>query len=249
MKNSSDASILPGLSESVLKLKSFALHGVILDVLLLWVDTQRRTVPENIWKQRTLTHFTKDEITNAKNVLWEISNESTLGRNITRKGESKSVSEIDDICGALKILSEKQIMPTFIGTSTMILQSPSDDSIGVKNQSLELKLDSVEKSLNNQAKIHLESSRKNHDKLISKTDITHKKIDELRDKVQQVETKLQNRECGNVTSTGVQHPGFISENRGGIIHNRSIQNENPWQLVGGKGKQRKRNNPGTWISR
>ena len=78
-ENSFATSTLRGLSESLLKLKSFALHGVILDGLLLWIDTQRRTVPENIWKQCTLTHFTKDEITNAKNLLWEVSDESTLG--------------------------------------------------------------------------------------------------------------------------------------------------------------------------
>ena len=125
----------------------------------------------------------KEEITNAKNVLWDISEESILGRNVARKGDSKSVSEIDDICGALKTLSEKQTLPTFIGASTMVLQSPSNETSQIKNHALELKLDSVEKAIDSHAKSQLEFSRKNHDKVVSKTEITDKKIEELRNRL------------------------------------------------------------------
>ena len=240
-ENSSGASTFPGLAESVLKLKSIALHGVVLDGLLLWLDTQRRTVPESTWKQRTLTHFSKEEITNAKNVLWDISEESILGRNVARKGDSKSVSEIDDICGALKTLSEKQTLPTFIGTSTMVLQSPSNDTSQIKNHALELKLDSVEKAIDSHAKSQLEFSRKNHDKVVSKTDITHKKIEELRNRLLQLETKLpcQNAASDELTSTGIQNLGEIYQNREENL--LALHSGHPWQLVGRRGNGEREN--------
>ena len=91
--------------------------------LLSWVDTKRRTIPEDIWKKQALEHFAAEEITDAKNILWDVANsDNLLGRNIARKGDSKSTSEINDICAALNTLSEKQRIPVFIATSTMIMQ-------------------------------------------------------------------------------------------------------------------------------
>ena len=39
---------IPGLNETTVRLKGIGLHGVILDGLLTWIDTQRRTTPVNV---------------------------------------------------------------------------------------------------------------------------------------------------------------------------------------------------------
>ena len=41
-------------------------NGLITNALLLWLDIQRKTIAENIWKTQALSHFTKEEITDAK---------------------------------------------------------------------------------------------------------------------------------------------------------------------------------------
>ena len=179
--NSSD---IAGWSEALVKLKGICLHGVVLDGLLLWIDTKRRTHPELHWKQQILTHFTGEEITNAKNALWETAKEiedNILGRNISRKGESKSVSEVDDICSALKTLSAKQKMPVFIGTSTMVIQSPVtvEESTQQFQHMLNLKLDNIQQSLDTSLKDHSDFHSRNHDRIISKVDVGQKKIDDI----------------------------------------------------------------------
>ena len=105
-----------------------------------------------------------------------------MGRNISRKGDSKSTSELSDICNALNALSLKQSMPTFLATSTMVLQAPQTNvnEEMAKICSLQLKLDSIESSMANFFKAHQESSSKSHDKLMSKHDLSHKRIDDLK---------------------------------------------------------------------
>ena len=58
-----------GLQESVLCMTNLALHGVILNGFLVWVDIQRRATAEYIWNAEALKHFIKDEITDAKELL------------------------------------------------------------------------------------------------------------------------------------------------------------------------------------
>ena len=77
---------IPGLQESVLCLRNTALHGVILSGLLVWVNMQRRTTAENIWKAIATKHFTKDEITDAKEALWDVGDSYALGKQIKRQG-------------------------------------------------------------------------------------------------------------------------------------------------------------------
>ena len=51
-------------------------NGLITNALLLWLDIQRKTTAENIWKIQALSHFTEEEITDAKNMLWSNCDES-----------------------------------------------------------------------------------------------------------------------------------------------------------------------------
>ena len=43
---------------------------------------------------------------------------------IKQQGSNKSISEINDICYALKQLSEKDSLPIFLCTSNMVAQTP-----------------------------------------------------------------------------------------------------------------------------
>ena len=93
---------VPGLQESVLCMTNLALHGVILNGFLVWADFQRRTTAENIWNAQALKHFIKEEITDAKELLWDVADNGVLGNMIKRQGPSKSTAEINDISNALR---------------------------------------------------------------------------------------------------------------------------------------------------
>ena len=119
-----DGELKPGVVNCIEFLKCQAVNGVLLNGLLIWIWIQRRTTAENIWMSEAISKFTKEEITVAKEELWKIAGESVIGRMVKRQGSSKSTTEIDDICSAMKILSENGSLPMFIGTSEMIIQTP-----------------------------------------------------------------------------------------------------------------------------
>ena len=81
-----------------------------------------------------------------KDTLWRICGDRIPGTVKKRQGPSKSVSEVNDICFALKVLAEKDSLPIFLATSEMtpILKSyPLDNDKEVKSR-----LKEIEKSIN-----------------------------------------------------------------------------------------------------
>ena len=161
-----------------------------------------------MWKQEVLANFTVEEITNAKNILWDVANTNDLlGRNIVRKGDSKSTSEVNDICGALKTLSEKQKMPIFIATSTMVMQSP--EASGDSNQQLhclvDMKLNNLKQHLDTTLQKHADQSSKNHDRIISKAEVGQKKIDSVLKKLNVIDENVVERSF--VETPVHQNPG------------------------------------------
>ena len=86
---------------------------------------QRHTTAENIWNAQALKHFIKEEITDAKELLWDIADNSVLGNMIKRQGPSKLNEEINDIRNALKKLAKREVMPLSLGISNMVIQTPS----------------------------------------------------------------------------------------------------------------------------
>ena len=173
--------ITSGMQECLLKLEGISLHGVILDSFLTWTDMIRKTTAKDVWKGLALKNFTGEEVTSAKNLLWEVCGEEVLGKTTRRQGGSKQKSEIEDICSALDKLSEKQVMPIFIATSKMIQSTPSlHDDKGLTNYySIEKKIQDIDESLDEFKKKQAELSLKNHDRIISKIEIGQKKMDEV----------------------------------------------------------------------
>ena len=112
-----------------------AKNGAALNAVLLWADIQRQLHPEDYWKPLAVKGFLQSEITEAKELLWRTSDESIIGKMTKRQGASKSISEINDICAALKKLSEKDSVPMFISTSDMVAQTPIFNSTTTKKDS------------------------------------------------------------------------------------------------------------------
>lgn len=136
-----------GVKECCEFIEVHAVNGAITNGFLLWADIQRKQHPEKIWKEEAAKKFVNREITEAKEALWRISGETLLGKMIKRQGNSKLASEVNDICIALKTLSEKDALPMFIGTSLMVSQTPIYQ-LDLKDTTENKKLESIEKSLN-----------------------------------------------------------------------------------------------------
>ena len=138
-----------GVKESCEFIALHATNGAILNGLLLWVDIHRKSTPENIWKMHAVNKFVSEEITEAKELLWRTADESIVGKLVKRQGANKGVSEINDICSALKLLSEKDSLPMFLGTSIMVAQTPVYSFSSPDNDSsvLDNRLKTIEESI------------------------------------------------------------------------------------------------------
>ena len=173
---------VPGLHESLERLSSNALHGLIVNGFLLWADIKRRTTADKIWKAEALKHFSKEEITNAKSMLWDACDENVIGRMIRRQGPSKNNSEVDDISAALTLLAEGEVLPLFVGTSSMVMQTPS-----ISPCSNAADIQSIEEVVERVTMKQTDLLSKNHDRAISKADHGNKKIDDIVKRLDSIE--------------------------------------------------------------
>ncbi len=131
-----------GVKETCEFIEIQATYGCIMDSFLLWADIQRKMHPEKTWKAEAEKKFVKSEITDAKETLWRIVGEEQLGKMTKRQGAAKYTSEINDICSAMKTLSEKGTMP-------MVAKTPlySADCIVCQPSSLNDRLNKMDKSM------------------------------------------------------------------------------------------------------
>ena len=113
-----------GVKECCEFVEVHATNGAITNGFLLWADIQRKKHAEDIWKVQAEKRFLKEEITEAKEVLWRTMGEEVLGKIVRRKGNLKCSTELSDISAAMKTLSEKDLVPLFLCTSTMIARTP-----------------------------------------------------------------------------------------------------------------------------
>ena len=66
---------------------NIALNGVVFNGFLVWVDIQRRTTAENVWKEKALKHFTKEELTEAKEIIWDLAGNDIIWNIINAKDQ------------------------------------------------------------------------------------------------------------------------------------------------------------------
>ncbi len=173
-KMQNDFDKIPGFQESILCLSNIALHGMVANGLLLWIDVQRRTSTAKEWKENAVKHFTTEEITDAKNMLWDTCDESIIGKLTNRQGTSKEISEINDIERAINSLVEKEVMPLFIATTNMVMRTPQGLAISTQPALKDIE-DTMEAVMN---KNNAQNDKK-HDKVISKSEQGNKRIDDM----------------------------------------------------------------------
>ena len=161
-----------GFQESIICLSQIALHGLIVNGLLLWADIQHRTAPSKEWKEKALIHFNDEEISNAKNLLWDVSNEEIIGKKVNRQGPSKQESEINDIELALNALAEEERIPLFVASSSMVMQTPGQEHTQPGLKDIEEMMDSVLKK-------RVDQLIRKCDQTVSKADQGNKKMDEV----------------------------------------------------------------------
>ena len=113
-----------GLKETCEFLNIHGANGIVMNGFLVWANIQRMSKPVNNWKEEALSKFVKEEITEAKECLWRTCGDSIPTPMKKRQGASKSNSEVNDICGALTSLGEKERLPIFLATSEMVKETP-----------------------------------------------------------------------------------------------------------------------------
>ena len=75
--------------------------------------------------------------------------DAVLGKMVCRQGTTKTHSEVNDICAAMKVLSENDSLPMFLGTSGMVSQTPIyiSDPIDGDSSEMNVRLKVIEESL------------------------------------------------------------------------------------------------------
>ena len=209
-----------GVKESCEFIALHATNGVILNGLLLWVDIHRKS---NIWKMHTVNKFVSEEITEAKELLWRTADESIVGKLVKRQGANKGVSEINDICSALKLLSEKDSLPMFMGTSIMVAQtpvyrfsSPDNDSSVVDNM-----LKTIEESIKS-----LVASTCMKEKTAIQTTPTHQIPSSNNSKPLGVTTELADETWANITAVSERNESITP-----LTQNENDNLEGEWKEV------------------
>ena len=145
--------ILKAKHESIfLFLERDGQHGAVINGVLSWIGMHMNTLPENIWKNKTLEFFDADEILQAKNDLQKIANISVLCDFSNHIGPKSKNSHLNDIISAMKRLGENNTMPLFLSSSKMMLSVPSENSelanrINFLEEKLNSHVDKLEKSM------------------------------------------------------------------------------------------------------
>ena len=75
--------------------------------------------------------------------------DAVLGNMVCHQGTTKTHSEVNDICAAMKVLSENDSLPMFLGTSGMVSQTPIyiSDPIDGDSSEMNVRLKVIEESL------------------------------------------------------------------------------------------------------
>ena len=148
-KKLDDAHLSEGLKNGVKECFEFisihARNSVITNGLLLWADIQRKQHPDSIWKAEAVEKFSSQEITEAKEILWRTVGENILGKKISRQGNSKNKSEVNDLSAAFKKLEDKDAVPMFLCTSGMVAQTPVFDQAPANTNTA--KIDAIDRSV------------------------------------------------------------------------------------------------------
>ena len=108
-------------------LRNVGSRGIAINGILVWIDIQQKSTPENIWMAQAESHFADPEIDIARSSLWKAANDkkALIGEMIAHKTPGKTHKNLVDITKAMKILKEKSMLPLLLATSDMMKKCPA----------------------------------------------------------------------------------------------------------------------------
>ena len=235
-----------GIKECCEFIEIHAENGAAINGFLLWVNIQRHVTPENIWKSQAAIKFLKEEITEAKEILWRTSEESILGKMTKRQRASKTVSEINDICHAFTVLSEMNNVPMFLGTSDMVSQTPIYLSQPVECDKSEVnsRLKVIVETLHS---ILATSGTKNDNSSIIPAPLPTLQSEGTEREIEHRQINTASEHSVNVNLSDIHQANNLNSAITGHEHDNDDTNKGEWQQV--KDKPRKHNATTSWRQR
>ena len=108
-------------------LRNVGLNGIAINGILVWIDIQMKSTPENIWMAQAESHFADLEIDLARSSLWKAANDKkeVIGGMVAHKTPGKTHKNLVDIVKAMKALKEKSMLPLLLSTSDMMKKCPA----------------------------------------------------------------------------------------------------------------------------
>ena len=116
-----------GLKDVFGYLENVGVNGIAIIGILVWIDIQQKSTPENVWMARVDAHFNDHEIDLARSSLWKASkdNKEIIGEMIIHKNPGKKQRNLLDIQKAMMQLKEKMKLPLLMSTSQMMKRCPA----------------------------------------------------------------------------------------------------------------------------
>ena len=108
-------------------LRAVGPNGIAINGILVWIDIQQKSTPENVWMAQAESHFADLEIDLARSSLWKaaIDKKAIIGNMIVHKTPGKVRKNLVDIAKAMMILKEKSMLPLLLTTSNMMKKCPA----------------------------------------------------------------------------------------------------------------------------
>ena len=146
---------------------------------------------------------------------------------VKRQGANKGVSELNDICSALELLSEKDSLPMFLGTSIMVAQTPvySFSSPDNDSSALDNRLKTIEESFKS-----LVASTCMKEKTAIQTTPTHQTPSSNNSKPLGVKTELADETWASITAVSERNESITP-----LTQNENDNLEGEWK----EGKHRR----------
>ena len=116
-----------GLKDVFGYLGNVGVNGVAINGILVWIDIQQKSTPENVWMSQAEAHFDEHEIDLARSSLWKASmdKKEIIGEMIIHKNPGKMHRNLVDIKNAMKQLKEKTELPLLMSSSDMMKRCPA----------------------------------------------------------------------------------------------------------------------------
>lgn len=117
-------------------------NGIVISGVIAWIEVERQSGAGGVWRQVAETHWTHEEVTEAKKQLVNVlsaelvvsvkeKDKEFVTNRIGADKQLRKTREIKDIISILEYLSERSLMPLVLASSCQMMKSPK--SLGSVN--------------------------------------------------------------------------------------------------------------------